>query len=238
MERIIRLLDNTDFSASTHASFSFETVANAFKQGRVRLPLLRSIGGGGNCASIALIKAAIGTYGFAGTFKSVLVDHQNKRFLIDLRDAEDRVHHLSFKNYRRAARKSAFVLHDQTETAKDILAFAEFCFAVMVEIKRQTYRWNRRYKRAITDLNKGEATAYIFELLGFSIKSIKDVSIENLRTLEHLVLWNPPHAVYSSRGYYDEFFNGHQSIEPLSELKNIHGGGTPKDDPVGAYVLL
>jgi hypothetical protein len=49
------------------------------------------------------------------------------------------------------------------------------------------------------------------------------------------VVWNPPHAIYSSEGYYDEFFSGHNDIELLEKLKHIHGGGTIKDNPKGAY---
>ncbi|GAA3623285.1 hypothetical protein [Flavivirga jejuensis] len=237
MERILKIIESLDFENRNNESFTFEQIANAFKQGRVELPLLRKIGGGGNCASIALIKAAIGSFGFSGIFRSINVDTQKNRFLINLIDEEEKIYKLSFINFKLAKSKSAFELNNEDDTSKNILEFSNFCYAVMAEIKRRTYRRRRRYKRAITDLNKGESTRYIYELLGLEKEKIEDVSIENLGSLNHLVVWNPPHAVYSSEGFYDEFFSGHNDIEPLGKLKDIHGGGTTKDDPKGAYKL-
>ena len=51
------------------------------------------------------------------------------------------------------------------------------------------------------------------------------------------MVWNPPHAVYSNEGFYDEFFPGYNDIEPLEKLKDIHGNNTNKDNPSGAYLL-
>lgn len=237
MERIIRIIEKLDFGNPNKEKFTFEQIANAFKQGRVDLPLFRRIGGGGNCASIALIKAAIGNFGFSGIFNSIIVDYSNERFLIDLIDDEEKTYSLSYNNFRYASKKSSFELNNSDDISKEILEFSNFCYAVMAEIKRGTYRRRRKYKRAITDLNKGELTKYIYELLGLEMQIINDISLDNLSTKKHIVVWNPPHAVYTSEGKYDEFFNGHNDIEPLKELKNIHGGGTDKDNPSGAYIL-
>lgn len=238
MERILRIIEVLDFGNPNAESYTFEQIANAFKQGRVELPLLRKIGGGGNCASIALIKAAIGNFGFSGIFRSIIIDTQKNRFLIDLIDDDETTYGISFKNFKSARSKSAFELNNEDEISKDIFEFSNFCYAVMAEIKRRTYRRRRRFKRAITDLNKGESTRYIHELLGLEKEKIVDVSIKNLSLYKHIVVWNPPHAIYSGEGYYDEFFSSHNDIEPLEELKNIHGGGTEKDNPKGAYKLI
>ncbi|CAL2080932.1 conserved hypothetical protein [Tenacibaculum sp. 190524A05c] len=237
MERLLQIIDSLDFGNQNNEAFTFEQVANAFKQGTVNLPFFSSFGGGGNCASVALIKASIGTFGFSGIFKSIIVDHARARFLIDLIDDDETTYNLSFEDFRYASEKSAFKLNNDDELSKNILVFAHFCFAVMAEVKRKTYRRNRRYKRAITDLNKGESTIYIHELLGLEKETITDVSISNLTSFQHIVVWNWPHAVYSNEGFYDEFFNGHNDIEPLDNLKNIHGDGTEGDNPVGAYLL-
>ena len=161
MERIIEIIEKLDFGNPTNEVFTFEVVANAFKQGRVNLPLFRRIGGGGNCASVALIKASIGTFGFSGVFKSIIIDQQKKRFLIDLIDDDETTYNLSFNNFKYASKMSAFELNKEDEVSKNILDFSNFCYAVMAEIKRSTYRRNRKYKRAIHDLNKGESTEYI-----------------------------------------------------------------------------
>lgn len=237
MERIFRIIESLDFGNTTNEVFSFEQVANAFKQGRVKLPLVRKMGGGGNCASIALIKGAIGNFGYSGIFRSVIIDKQRNRFLIDLVDDDDTVFKLSFKNFSFAKEKSSFVLHNEDEISKDIFEFAMFCYAVIAEVKRRTYRRFKRYKRAITDLNKGESTRYIFEYLGLERDIIEDVSIENLSRFKHLVVWNKVHAVYSSEGHYDEFFKNHSDIESLEQLKSIHGKGSDKYNPKGAYML-
>jgi hypothetical protein len=237
MERIIRIVKSLDYGNTNNENFTFEQIANSFKQGRVELPLLRRIGGGGNCASIALIKASIGSFGFSGVFKSIIIDEQKSRFLIDLIDDDETTYNLSFRDYEYASKKSAFELNSEDEISKNIFEFSNFCYAVMAEIKRRTFRRNKRYKRAITDLNKGESTKYIYELLGLEKEKIEDISINNLKLHKHIVVWNPPHAIYSSEGFYDEFFSGYNDIEPLEELKNIHGGKTEKDNPIGAYRL-
>jgi len=237
MERIIRIINSLDFDNDINTEYSFEQISNSFKQGTVDLPLLRRFGGGGNCATIALIKAAIGNFGFSGVFKSVIIDHRKKRFLIDLADSDETVYILKFKKFELASSKSAFILKSNDMKSRDILEFSNFCFAVMAEVKRNTYRRYKDYRRAITDLNKGEPTNYIFELLGLERENIKDISIKNLAKFKHLVVWNPPHAVYSNEGYYDEHYNNYDEIEPLERLKEIHGDGSEKYNPIGAYIL-
>jgi len=238
MERLITILNSIEYGIVAPENYSFDQIANAFKQGRVKLPLLRRMGGGGNCASIALIKSAIGSLGFSGIFQSVIIDTNKKRFLIDLIDDEERTYSLSFRNYKYAKRKSSFELNRNDETSLEIFEFSNFCYAVIAEIKRTNYRRNRRYKRAITDLNKGEATKYIYGNLGVDKQKIGDVSIENLGSYKHIVVWNSKHAVYASEGMYDEFFNGHNDTEPLEKLKEIHGNGTNKHNPKGAYGII
>lgn len=214
-----------------------EQLCNAFKQGTVHLPRLRRIGGGGNCASVAVIKAAIGTLGIDNVFKSVIVDQRNSRYIIDLRDEDAAMYHLSFGDYEVGARGSAFELTGNDTISRELFEFARFCFAVMAEVKRKEYRINRKYTRAVADLNKGESAYYIHSYLGLKATDVKDVSILNLSSLKNLIVWNNPHAVYSSEGVYDEFFEKHESIEPLSRLQEIHGDGSNEDRPVGAQIV-
>ncbi len=242
MERIFQILKTLDFGTKNPARFTSLQIMNAFKQGMVHLPPLRKIGGGGNCASIAIIKAAIGTFGFENVFKSVIIDDKNQRFLIDLKDDDTTVYNLSFEDYFYGADKSAFMKYEQNQVSEDILEFSKFCFAVMAEVKRNEFRSFNTYKRAVTDLNKGESAPYIHTYLGLPVVDLENVSVDNLSLLENLVVWNGPHAVYSSIGFYDEAFselhNQHiDPIQPLNGLKNIHGDGTTEYNPIGAQIL-
>lgn len=238
MSNINQIIQSIDFGSNKPSPFTKEQIFNSFKQGTVDLPLFRSIGGGGNCASVALIKAAIGTYGFDNIFKSIIIDNHKKRYLIDLNDDKDEVYNLSFDDYEFGANKSAFEQPIEDENViNEIFEFAKFCFAIMAEIKRWDYRRNNKYSRAISDLNKGEDSRYIHDYLGLTVKKVEDVSISNLSKIENLIVWNNPHAVYSSEGFYDEFFTGYDSIQPLNQLQLIHGGGTDKDKPIGAHIL-
>lgn len=237
MKRINEIIQSLEFGTEKVSPFSKEQIFNAFKQGTVEFPLLMRIGGGGNCASVALIKTVIATFGFDAIFKSIVIDDKNSRYLIDLKDDDKSVYILSFNNFEFGSKKSAFELNNSDDISKDIFEFAKFCFAVMAEVKRCNYRINKKYSRAINDLNKGESAQYIHEYLGLKATEVKDISIENLSTLKNIILWNDPHAVYSSEGFYDEFFNGYEKVQPLSQLQVIHGDGTDRYKPSGANLL-
>lgn len=237
---INEIIKSLDFTNKKISPFTTEQIFNAFKQGTVKLPLLWRIGGGGNCASVALIKAAIATFGFDNIFKSIIIDEINNRYLIDLKNDDKTVYSLSFSDYEFAAEKSAFELYTKDSTSKDILEFAKFCFAVMAEIKRLDYRYNNKYSRGVNDLNKGESAEYIYEYLGLEIVKVENISIEYLSVQKNIILWNAPHAVFSSEGNYDEFFellDGKklEGIQPISKLQVIHGDGTNNNKPIGAY---
>jgi hypothetical protein len=63
--------------------------------------------GGGNCASVAVIKAAIATYGVNNVFKNVKDNPQLKEYLITLRDG--RVISLNYDRTTYGIKKSAFI---------------------------------------------------------------------------------------------------------------------------------
>lgn len=213
-----------------------ELMFTAFKQGTVHLPPILRIGGGGNCASVAVIKSAIATFGF-NVFRSIIVDQPGQRYLIDLRDDDDSTYSVSFANYEFASERSAFALTGTDEISSDIYEFAKFCFSVMAEVKRLTFRRRQSYVRSVNDLNKGESAEDIFEFLGVSASQINDLSLRNLSKIKNLVVWNKPHAVFCSEGNYDEFFKGYEGKLSLGQLQIIHGDGSDEYKPVGAYSL-
>lgn len=243
MIRITEIIKTLEFSSKKASPFTSDQIFKAFKQGTVDLPLLRKLGGGGNCASVALIKAAIGTFGFNNVFKSIIIDEVNNRYIIDLKDDDKSLYSLSFENYKIGAIKSAFETEEHDETSLNIFEFAKFCFAVMAEVKRWDYRFNNSYQRAIIDLNKGEYADYIHEYLGLTAVEVANLSIANLSQQKNMVLWNGPHAVYSSEGYYDEFFSELNHVpldgkQPIEMLKEVHGDGSEKYAPVGANTFI
>lgn len=242
MKRINEIIKSLDFGNNKPSPFTTDQVFKAFKQGTVQLPLLWRIGGGGNCASVALIKVAIATFGFDNIFKSIVIDEANNRYLIDLKDDDKTVYSLYFNDYEFGADKSAFELYEKDSVSKDIFEFAKFCFATMAEVKRWGYRHSNKYIRGVNDLNKGEGAEFIHEYLGLTATKVKDVSIKNLSTQKNMLLWNDPHAVFSSEGNYDEFFEQLkgvklEGIQPLSKLQIIHGDGTDNYKPIGANIF-
>lgn len=215
-----------------------EQLFNAYKQDRVKFAgWLSRFGGGGNCASVALIKAAIGTFGINGVFKDVRIDETAKIVYVTRRD--DEVIELTFDRLEFAKKYFYIASIKQDDISQKIADYSRFCFAVMSRAKQLDLGYNRkRFYRAVDNLNKGEPTIEIHKLLGLEKEQISDLSYDNLGKYKNIVLWNSPHAVYSSSGNYDEFFRGTETgIEPLSRLGDFHCRGENDCPILGAYTL-
>lgn len=210
---------------------------NTFKQDLVHFQgWLSKFGGGGNCASIALIKSSIGTFGINGVFKEVKVDSINEIIYVTRRD--DKVIDLNFDRLENG-KDHFFITSKKDEKSILISEYAKFCFAVMCRAKQLNMGYDKKYfYRGVDKLNKGQATIDIYKLLGLKKKTIEDLSIENISKFKNVVLWNSPHAVYSSSGNYDEFFRGTKTgIEPLKKLGKFHCKKGSKCPITGAYIL-
>jgi hypothetical protein len=216
---------------------SEEQMFKAFKQDIVKFEgYLSMVGGGGNCASIALIKSAIGTFGINGVFKSVKVDSTNEMVYITRRD--DKVIELTFDRLENA-KEHFFITPNTDEISKKISDYGAFCFAVMCRAKQLNMGNDKKYfYRAIDNLNKGEAAETIYQLLGLQKQNISDLNVDNLKKYKNLVLYIAPHAVYSSSGNYDEFFSGTiTGIEPLNRIGYFHCKSENSCSILGAYLL-
>ena len=211
---------------------------NAYKQDLVKFQgTLSKLGGGGNCASIALIKSAIGTFGINGVFKDVKSDSTTKTVTVVLRN--DDVVSLSFDRLSNGKKYFAIKNIGNEKIHKDIAEYSRFCFAIMCRRQQLKMGYDKsHFYRAVDRLNKGYSASEIYELLGLRKKEINDLTHENLSKFKNIVLYNSPHAVYSSYGNYDEFFRGTVSgIEPLARLNYFHCK-TQNGCPIqGAYVL-
>ena len=214
----------------------------AFKQDFVKFQgtIQRLKPGGGNCASIALIKAAIGTFGINGVFKNISIDSANQLVNITLQD--NTVVDLNFDRLKNG--KDYFFIEKigVDELSKQIADYGRFCFAVMCR-KKQMIMGYRKYGKAVDKLNKGQDASEIYNLLGLKKEQITDFSIDNLKNYKNVVTYNSPHAVYSSAGNYDEFFKDNSaggqyiSIQPLSKLSTIHCKSGSTCAIIGAYIL-
>jgi len=83
---------------------------NAFKQGQVN--------GGGNCASIALIKMAIGTYGVGNVF-NYTISPNNNSIIVKLKN--DTTVEVLYTEIAQATKENGFVIKSQKPEAKSNL---------------------------------------------------------------------------------------------------------------------
>lgn len=214
-----------------------EQIFKAFKQDIVKFQgYLSMIGGGGNCASIALIKSAIGTFGINGVFKEVKIDSLKEMVYVTRRD--NKIIDLTFERLQNG-KDHFFIIANTDKLAKEISDYAAFCFAVMCRGKQLQLGYDEKYfYRGVDNLNKGEPTETIYTLLGLNKEQITNLNINNLRNYKNLVLYISPHAVYSSSGNYDEFFSGTiTGIEPLERLNYFHCKTENGCPILGAYSL-
>jgi len=214
-----------------------EQVFKAFKQDIVKFQgYLSMVGGGGNCASIALIKSAIGTFGINGIFKELKIDSLNEMVYVTRRD--NKVIDLTFERLENG-KEHFFITPNTDELSIQISDYGRFCFAVMCRAKQLDLGYDKKYfYRGVDNLNKGEPTENIYTLLGLQKENISDLSLDNLSKYKNIVLYNAPHAVYSSSGHYDEFFMGTiTGIEPLNRLSYFHCKNENSCPILGAYTL-
>lgn len=181
------------------------TIFNAFKQGNVNE--------GGNCVSIALIKAAYSKFGFNNVFEKI--DKKNDKYKVTMRDKS--IVEFNESELELARERANFKLKDSTDFSIKLKEFAGFCFAAMCK-KNQILEKYDTYDEAITDLNNGYTTQYVDKLLGLKFKKVKPHRASKINNLNHLVIYNTYHAVYASNEYYDECWN-ESGIEKIKNLK-------------------
>jgi hypothetical protein len=162
---------------------------NAFKQGNVA--------GGGNCASIALIKACIGTFGIGKVFTYTKSDSDS---LIIVKLRTDSIIKVTFKEIKEATKENGFISKSQTLEAKKIRSYADTCFAVITKVNEILWEYDS-YSESLSALLNGYNTPNIYRLLGVKFK---EISTSDLKNNTNIVTYNSYHAVYSSYGFYDE----------------------------------
>lgn len=206
-----------------------------FKQGTVESDAKKA----GNCASVAIIKAAIGTYGVNKVFS---IHEQRDTVLVILKNGTKLA--LSKSELDLASKKSAFIPGDTTKLpVMELYRYAQLCFAVLCKNYQNNFTKNKTYEQSIDIINQGYTTAEIYKLLGLKVKEVgNNPSYETLKPYKNLVLWNSAHGVYFNEGYYDEAFVQGISIEKIENLRVHHCGvkGWLKNGckPRNAYYII
>lgn len=184
---------------------------NTFKQGSVQ--------GEGNASSVAIIKAAIGTFGVNNVFRYQSTDNAGGKLVIRLRNDETIT--LTFAEWKQAAAASAFSEKNTDLLSYDIRKYAELCFAVMAKkLQQQNPRYN--YVSALSDINDGIELSDAALLLGLKLKSLKPCTVDNLSHYNHIIVCNPYHVAYANTGYYDEL--NLAGVATLEDFRQNHFG--------------
>jgi hypothetical protein len=227
---ILLLMGGAAFAQPSSPLFS------AFKQGIVKTQEKKA----GNCASVAIIKAAIGTYGVGKVFQQQL---GKNGLAVVLRDGAPVS--LTPAELEMASAASAFVPGDTAQKElKEIFNYAQLCFAVLVKrYQGLTEPAIGSYSKAIADINGGYRTEEIYKLLGLKVLPLEEnPSYQTLSTHANLLIWNTAHAVYYSKGYYDESGNRFPTAVEIEQLRKRHASfwGTliNGSKPRGGYSLL
>ena len=181
----------------------------AFYQGKDEESL-----GRGNCASLALIKAAIYTFGFDvfNYFK------ESDTYYIILKNGDK----LSFteKELAYSSREASFILGKsenptEKEDYKKIRSYAYLCFASICKMAQKNGDYSRRFKKfiipdtfelAVEIINDGTGTPEVYEFLGLENNVTPAYRTKLLTKIKEpfgMVMWTGTHAMYANNGYFD-----------------------------------
>ncbi len=175
-------------------------IIQAFRQGAVTE--------GGNCASIALIKAAIDVYGIGNVFQAEKSDgtyHIQFRDGSELSITEDQ---LSYTTVRADFHLRQGQNEAQTTLYKEIYDYSNLCFCAMVkrvtEIGESGDDGIGDFEDAIVALNDGATTDVLYKILG--LQNISGPTIwMSTAGKKGMIAWRKGHTVFVSDGYYDHY---------------------------------
>ena len=203
---------------------------NAFKQGYVRDGIFfKGIHwSAGNCASTALVKCAIATFGIGKVFPQV--DTLDDSYKVHLFNG-DSVTVYKSNLATIVPHRVGWILYQGDSAADAILSYGYLCFSVMAIENDERGRW--RFPREVDELDKGYDASMIYELLG--LKSVP-VKVSDLAQTRNAVMYNSCHCVYTSMGFFDEENLSH-AISPVDSFAIWHSRTRYPDPISGAYTL-
>ncbi len=205
-------------------------IISDFYQGTVKLPKESAIcmqdDTHGNCASIALIKAALIQFGSleaifkqykkeGGTITVTLRD--DLELSIDENEIAITEDQAKFKN-----KEDSLFLDDA------IILYAIMCKRILV--KKTEYKHHeciKNFTNAVEYLNSGYKTENVYDILGFEKESIRRRHIKNKKSV---VIWTNAHASYCTFGKQDLFGK-------TRSIKNVLGTRWMRN-PAGGWGLI
>ncbi len=172
--------------------------------------------GAGNCASVALIKAGMYSFGY------------------DLLQYEvfDQTYHVKMKNgdsvefnseeLEYASRESSFIpgKTEDDETKKEYdkaIDYAHLCFATMCKMAQRYGDYSQRFSKfiipkdfetAVEIINDGTFTPEVYEFLGLEehISPVYRTRIEKrVKSKMGSVIWTKSHAMFAANSFFDRY---------------------------------
>lgn len=173
----------------------------------------------GNCASIAIIKAAMYTYGE----EAIIYTVNNGIYEVILKNNDQ----ISFTNneLELVKKDASFILGDYEEDGvseelyADYIEFAHICYASMCKMIAKEGDYNSRLGRtiypedfdlALETLNDGTHTPSVYELLGLENHVTPSFGGKFRKRAKEdfgMVLWTKSHAMFAAKGYLDLYGN-------------------------------
>lgn len=184
-------------------------IIKAFYQGKDMESL-----GAGNCASVALIKAAIYSYGF----DVLQYEVRGHTYHVKLKNGDD----IAFtkEELAYASKQSSFIQgkteNDETRKQyKKILDYAHICFATICKMAQKHGDYSQRrskivvpddFEEAVEIINDGTLTPEVYEFLGLE-DNVSPVYRKRIwrwiKGKKGLVIWTKSHAMFAANGYFD-----------------------------------
>jgi hypothetical protein len=181
----------------------------AFYQGKDEESL-----GAGNCASVALIKAAMFTFGY--DVISYLT--QGDTYNVTLKNLDK----VSFTEaeLQLVKKESSFILgehenSEEKEQYENILDYAHICFASICKMAQKHGDYSSRFSKfivpdsfeiAVEIINDGTFTPNVYEFLGLEnhvTPAYRAKLTSKINEPYGMVLWTGVHAMYANNGYFD-----------------------------------
>jgi hypothetical protein len=186
-----------------------EYLFKAFYQGKD----LESLGAG-NCASLALIKAAMFTFGFNVFACEKTLDnyHVTLKNGVTLGFTESELLY--------ASRESSFVLGayenaSEKEVLEKLRSYAYLCFTVICKMAQKNGDFSNRFQKfvipetfelAVEIMNDGTGSPEVYELLGLENNvspAYRTNLVSKIKEPIGMVMWTVAHAMYANNGYFD-----------------------------------
>jgi hypothetical protein len=177
-----------------------------------------------NCAAVALIKVAIGTFGVNGLFDMVSMVDSSITYRLRNGDPVELTHaELAYCRGR-----SGFIAGQTDSLSQSVQRVADTAFAIMC--KRETVKSRMPLELAVVRLNNGYKTAAVAQLLGLRFTALPSAKPARIAASGHVVVYNFYHAAYASGEVYDFGGNDHGTAK-LKDFRWNHCGTNGVYDP-------